>query len=85
MDGRNTIISSKLSKWVVINFPFLVLVHSKSDVFSFLQTAVQVHPRDFLGLIAQDRECRLGRGRAELVRTNEGTVFAHLYRVTYYC
>lgn len=54
-------------------------------MFSLLGTLLEVSSGDLRGLIGTGQGMQTWEGRGELVQTNEGTVFAHLYRVTYYC
>lgn len=54
-------------------------------MFSFLQTLLEGGPGDLLELIGTGQGMQTWERLGELVQTNEGTVFAHLYGVTYYC
>lgn len=54
-------------------------------MFSFLQTLLEGDPGDLLGLIGTGLGMQTWERWGELVQTNEGAVFAHLYGVTYYC
>lgn len=60
------------------------MYHSEKDAFSFLQTLLEGCSWDFMGLIGMGQGMWAWEGHAELGQTNEATVLAHLYRVTYY-